>query len=231
MMFRSLLAAVLCAGALPAGAQEVVVTGEYRAGLLPDGGQSRPVVSLRRSADYAVQTVRVVGDTREAAQRREELFGMIRNAIGLAAKSGVELSTGQAVLEPLTLANYKNLPLSTAGRADTDQAFFLVKVRLAGIDAKAALDRITKFVAAVPNVGRAEMASSGDLTLSVIDPNQYRGQIIELIAADAANTATKFGSGYAIEAAGLDRPVQWSRAGLTEIFLYLPASYRVVPRP
>ncbi len=233
MLFKTLFVGMSLAVALPAFAQEVVVAGEYRAGYVTDaaGQHSRSVVNVRRSADYAVQAVRVVGDTRDAAKRREEVFGMVRKAIGLAAQSGVELSTGQTVLEPLTLSNYTNLPLSAAGRADTDQTYFLVKVRLAGIDTKAALDRITKFVASVPNVGRAEMASSGDLTLSVIDPNQYRGQIIDLFAVEAAATAAKFGPGYAIEASGLDRPVQWSRAGLTEVFLYLPASYRVVPKP
>lgn len=241
MLFKSLLAAVMLSAALPASAQEVVVTGQYRAGnivaesygAVPQGPQQyRPVVNLKRTADYVVQSVRVVGDTRDAAKRREEVYGMVRNAIQLSAKSGVELSTGELVLEPLTLANYTNLPLRSAGRPDTDQAVFLVKTRLApGVDAKAALDRISRFVAAVATVARAEMETIGDPTLSVVDPNQYRGQIIELIAADAASTTSKFGAGYGIEATGLDRPVQWARASLTEVFLYLPASYVVVPKP
>jgi hypothetical protein len=241
MLFKCLLAGILASAALPARAQEVVVTGQYRAGYTaaePYGAvaqgpqQFRPVVNLKRTADYIVQAVRVVGDTREAPKRRDEVLGMVRNAIQLADRSGVELSTGELVLEPLTLANYTNLPLRSAGRPDTDQAIFLVKTRLApGIDARAALDRITKFVAAVPNVARAEMETMGDPTLSVIDPNQYRGQIIALIAADAASTAGKFGTGYGIQATGLDRPVQWARASLTEVFLYLPASYVVVPKP
>ena len=241
MLFKGLLAAAAICAALPASAQEVVVTGQYRAGytaaepyaVVAQGPQQyRPVVNLKRTADYVVQSVRVVGDTRDAAKRREEVYGMVRNAIQLAGKSGVELSTGELVLEPLTLANYTNLPLRSAGRPDTDQAFFLVKTRLTpGMDAKTALDRISKFIAAVPNVARAEMDASGDPILSVIDPNQYRGQIIEMIAADAASTAGKFGPGYGIRAEGLDRPVQWSRASLTEVFLYLPANYVVVPKP
>ena len=241
MLLKSLLATVMLAAALPASAQEVVVTGQYRAGytaaepygVVAQGPQQyRPVVNLKRTADYVVQSVRVIGDTRDAAKRREEVYGMVRNAIQLSAKSGVELSTGELVLEPLTLANYTKLPLRSAGRPDTDQAVFLVKTRLApGVDAKAALDRISKFVAAVATVARAEMETIGDPTLSVVDPNQYRGQIIELIAADAASTTGKFGAGYGIQATGLDRPVQWARASLTEVFLYLPASYVVVPKP
>ena len=29
---------------------------------------------------------------------------------------------------------------------------------------------------------------------------------------------------------GLDRPVEWSRASLTEVFLYVPYTYVVVPK-
>jgi len=241
MLFKGLLATVLFAAALPACAQEIVVTGQFRPGYTaaePYGAmpqavpQFRPVVNLKRTADYMVQSVRVVGDTRDAAKRRDEVYGMVRNAIQLSAKAGVELSTGELVLEPLTLANYTNLPLRSAGRPDTDQAVFLVKAKLTpGMDAKAAQEQISKFVAAVATVARAEMETIGDPALSVVDPNQYRGQIIDLIAADAASTAGRFGAGYGIQATGLDRPVQWARASLTEVFLYLPANYVVVPKP
>jgi len=74
------------------------------------------------------------------------------------------------------------------------------------------------------------METQGDLTLSVVSPDQYRGQIIDLIAADAAASAAKFGPGYGVQVSGLDRPVEWARASLTEVALYLPASYTVRPK-
>ena len=171
-------------------------------------------------------------DTRDAQKRHDEIFAMIRGAIDLAVKrGGVELATGAVVVEPLTSSTYRNLPLQNDGRPDTDKTTFLIKTRLsAGTDAKAALDRIETFVKDVPTVGRAEMKRSGDLTLSVVSPDQYRGQIIDLVAADARATAAKMGTGYAVEIKGLDRPVDWTRASLTEVFLYLPYAYSVVPR-
>lgn len=235
----SALGVLALCSAVPAAAQEVVVTGSrmpgYAAAAPPPPYQQQsfmPVVMMRRTADFAVQQVRIVGDTRDQDKRREEVYAMVKNAILAADKAGVELSTGTLVLEPLTLENYKNLVLSNAGRTDTDQAVFFVKTRLSpGIDAKAALARIGKFIAAVPTVGRAEMGAISQLDLSVVDPNQYRGEIIDLIAADAAKTVGKFGPGYAVQTSGLDRPVQWSRAGLIDVYLYLPASYTVVPKP
>jgi hypothetical protein len=134
-------------------------------------------------------------------------------------------------VEPLTMGNYRSLTLVSDGRPDTDKATFLVKTHLSPIiDAKAALDRIDRFIKAVPTVGRAEIRRKGDLTLSVVRPDQYRSQIIELVAADAQATSGKFGLNYGVEAKGLDRPVEWARASLTDVFLYVPYSYSVSPK-
>jgi hypothetical protein len=233
-MKKVALSLLLLVSAAPAPAQdltgsEIVVTGTRREADNYDA--SIPAIGLRRVADYAIQEVNVVGDTRETARRRDEIFQMIRGAIALAAKSGgIELATGEMVVEPLTLDNYRNLPLTSDGRPDTDKTSFLIKTRLAANgDAKAALDRISAFIKTVPTVGRAEMRASGDLTLSIVSPDQYRGRIVDLVAADAHATAAKLGPDYAVEAKGLDRPVEWSRASLTEVFLYVPYSYTVVP--
>ncbi|MFL6844488.1 MAG: TonB-dependent receptor [Allosphingosinicella sp.] len=233
-MRKSIAAAFLLAAFAPAMAQdltgeEIVVTGSRREA--DDYDASIPAVGLRRTADYAIQEVVVAGDTRETEKRREEIFQMVRGALELAAKRpGIELATGEMIVEPLTLANYRNLPLTNDNRPDTDRTAFLVKTRLtAGTDTKAALERIAAFVKAVPTVGRAEMRSSGDLTLSVVGPDQYRGQIVDLVAADARATAARLGPDYAVDAKGLDRPVEWARASLTEVFLYVPYSYSVVP--
>jgi hypothetical protein len=228
------LAFLLMAAPVPALSQEmdsseVIVTGSRRSSVSGDYA-SMPLIGLTRTADFAVQYVSIAGDTREMPQRRDEILAMVKNAIDLAAQRGVELSTGTLIVEPLTLANYRNLPLSNDGRPDTDRVNFLVKARLPATgDTKAALDRIEAFVKAVPAVGRAQMTASGGLTLSVVGPDQYRGRIVDLVAADARAIAARVGPEYAVEASGLDRPVEWSRATLTEVFLYVPYSYTVVP--
>lgn len=212
------------------GGDEVIVTAKRRDA--DDYDASIPAIGLRRTADFAIQQVVVSGDTRDPDKRHEEIYETVRVAIALAAKrGGIELATGEMVVEPLTLANYRNLTLKNDGRPDSDRATFLIKTRLAGtVDAKGALDRISAFIKAVPPVGRAELKSDDDLTLSVVGPDQYRSQIIDLISADARSTAQKLGPEYAVEAKGLDRPVEWSRASLTEVFLYVPYSYTIVPK-
>jgi hypothetical protein len=172
-----------------------------------------------------------VGDTRDEDQRRSEIYAMTRNALEQASKSGVLLATGDLVVEPLTLANYKDLKIVDDDDGGGEAVIFLVKTPLTpGADAKAALARIDKFLKAVPAAGRAEIKPYSELTLSVVNPEQYRGAIIERVAKDATATSGRFGQGYGVEVTGLDRPVQWKRASLTEVLLYLPSTSTVRPR-
>jgi len=208
---------------------EVVVTGSRRE---TDGfDESRPVVGLRRAADFAILNVTVAGDTRDRDARRAEILAMVKSAIDLAGKFGVELATGDEVVEPLTLANYRNLGFTGDNRPDTDRTSFLVKVRIGnGVDGVVVRDRINRFIKAVPVVGRAEIRGSSDnLTLSIVGPDKFRGEILDIIAADAKAISGRLGADYGVEIKGLDRPVEWARAGLTEVFLYVP--YNMVVRP
>ena len=62
---------------------------------------------------------------------------MVRGAIELARARGVELATGQMVVEPLTLANYRDLPLIGDGRPDSERVSFLIKTSLVVFGQKA----------------------------------------------------------------------------------------------
>lgn len=233
ILSKALIALTITVSVAPAFAQEVIVTASRRqqgnyggvdlSGVIP---AQRSIITLRRSADYAVQTVWITGDTRDAAKRGDELRSTLTNAIGSAGKGGVELATGDYVVEPLTLTSMKNLNYTGDGRPDTSRANFLVKVRLTpGMDLATAKAQIAKFVASVAKTGRTTLTVMGEPTLSVVNPDQYRGAIVDLIAADAAEQAKRFGTGYGVAVSGIDRPVEWARAGATEVFLYLPSSY------
>ena len=230
-----ILAVAALATAMPALAQEIVVSAQRR-GYNPNDATysngvvatSRPIVNLRRPADFVVQTIHVAGDARDFTTRRADLRATVRGMIAGAGRAGVELATGDYVLEPLTGAGVEALPLAGDGRPDTDQTNFLAKVRLTpGMTLASAQAQIARFVAGAAKTGRTQVTVAGEPTLSLIDPDQYRGRIIELIAADAAVSASKFGPRYGVDVSGLDRPVEWARAGPTEVFLFLPAAYVV----
>jgi len=239
VIINSLIAVATLTCAVPAIAQEVIVTAQRRAAGDYNGGYAngvisaqRPIITLRRSADYIVRSVKLIGDARDATVRMNDINATLRNMIAAAPKAGVELALGDYVVEPLTEANYRNLAYAGDGRPDTSMTMFLVKVKLVPeMDIPAAKTKIDRFIDSVAKVGRSTLATTGEPTLSVVNPDQYRGQIADLIAdliaADSAKMSAKFGPAYGVEVTGLDRPVEWARASPLEVFLYLPSTYIV----
>jgi len=212
------------------GSEEIVVTGARRS--VDDYDERVPAVGLKRVADFAIRPVWVTGDTRESDARHEEMYQTIRRAIELAGSHGVQLAYGDMIVESLTLANYKDLTFSNGGRPDTNQVRLLIKTSLSGsADAREATARIDRFLKALKPVGRALVEGRDDLTLSIVAPDQYRAEIGAIVAKDAAAMAGKFGPEYAVEVRGLNRPVEWARAGLTEVLLYIPYELVIVPKP
>jgi len=91
------------------GYAEIIVTGTRRS--VDNYDAQSPAVGLRRVADFAIQPVKVTGDTRDADLRHQEIYETIGRAIGVANSYGVQLAFGEVVVEPLTLANYRSLTL------------------------------------------------------------------------------------------------------------------------
>ena len=219
--------------ALPVAAQdldsqEVVVT----ASRVEQDSYERdmPAVGLRRTADFLVQQVVIRGDTRDPKQRAVEIRQMLARAVEMAGKHGVQLAFGDYILTPLTAANLDDVTLSNDNRPDSQKVEFLVKAPLAGKESGASAEkRIEAYVDAVPEVGRAQMDISGDASLSIVGPDQYRIQIAERVMADARALSDRMGTGYAVTIEGLNMPVLWTRAGPSDVMLYIPYKLVIVP--
>jgi hypothetical protein len=234
---RILMSIAIAAGAMGAPlsaqdleSQEVVVTGSR----IEQDNYTRdmPAVGLRKPADFLVQQVVIRGDTRDQAARRTEIRAMLRDAVRRAGRAGVELAYGEYILTPLTEANVEDVDLEGDNRPDSERVLFLVKSKLAGVQSgEAAEAQIKRFIDSVPEVGRAQMDTWGDSTLSIVGPDSYRPQIAEEIAKDSSAMATRIGANYAVEVEGLNMPVQWSRSGPGEVLLYIPYKMTIVPRP
>jgi hypothetical protein len=210
--------------------QEVVVTGQR---IEQDGYQrDMPAVGLRKTADFLVQEVVIRGDTRDPKQRTVEIRQMLRNANQLAGKHGVQLAFGDYILTPLTLQNAEEVKLTNDNRPDSQKLQFLVKASLKGTESGAsAQKRIGDYIEAIPEVGRAQMDETDDASLSIVGPDQYRPQIADKVMEDARSLGEKMGAGYAVTIEGLNMPVLWTRAGPSEVMLYIPYKLVIVPKP
>ncbi|MBA4761335.1 TonB-dependent receptor [Sphingomonas sp.] len=234
-MLKTLFSALALGVALPAlaqdlASQEVVVT----ASRVEQDSYERdmPAVGLRRTADFLVQEVVIRGDTRDPKQRGAEIRQMLARAVEMADKHGVQLAFGDYILTPLTAANLDEVTLSNDNRPDSQKVEFLVKAPLGGKESGATAEkRIAAYADAVPEVGRAQMDISGDSSLSIVGPDQYRLQIAESVMADARALAERMGGGYSVTIEGLNMPVLWTRAGLSDVMLYIPYKLVIVPKP
>ena len=209
------------------GLGEVVVTGNRLNARYAQ--QDRPVVGLRRQADAVVLQLSIASDSRDPETRKREIHAILLAALDRAAAAGLDLVTGGFELTPVTKASYQDLPLVSAGRVDTSQATLMVKVKLAG-SITAAEQRLDAFIKSVPRTGRGTIDKVGGLSLTIVNPDQYRDAIVQLVADNARHHAAMFGPDYAVQASGVDGQVSWSQVSGTDVFLYVPYRYTIVPK-
>lgn len=226
------LGIVLCGWAAlfacaPAWAQldEIVVTGTRVDG---EDYSRMPAVTIVKSADFLVQRITLVNDTRAQDGRERELRETVRDLIaGASRQPGIALGFGGEFLIPLTRAE-QDLPLGGGKRADTTSLALYVKLALGPKDdVAAAVARLQAFIRKAKLVGRTEIDAEDDVALSIVNPERYRYEIIGRIADDAKRLQGAVGADCAIEIGGLSNRVAWQRSDLSELTLYIPYEVRV----
>jgi hypothetical protein len=227
----ALTAAVLSA---PAIAQddmgEVIVTAQRSDSSYYS--DEKTVIGLRRPADNAVQQVWIVSDSRDADMRCKEVLSMLDAAMARAGAAGVSLVDGDFELKPIARADYSCKSMGGAGRADTSQISFYVKapVVMGATGGTAPEKRIAAYVKSVPVNGRSLMETRGGLTLTIINPDQYRDEVVQLVAEQSLRYAGYFGPDYGVEVGGLNEELSWIQVSETEVFLYIPYRFTVRPK-
>ena len=252
----ALFSAPLIAQDDDSGMNEVVVTGSLRRNSMSSVDPisiytppSPPVIGFKRQADSAVRNIEIVSDSREEDMRRREVQAMLLDAIDRAKKDGFSLVTGRLELVEVTRANWQDQFPELAGKTkedDEDDDYddddegqsayennssstvirLKVKTKLDG-SINNAQQKISGFIKAVPATGRALIVPQGGLALTIINPDQYRDEIYKRIATGAQHAVSFYGPEYGVEVVGLDRDVAWQQVSNTEVFLYIPYSFRV----
>ena len=219
--------AALAQSAEPSGLGEVTVSSNRSNA--PYAQQDRPVIGLRRQADSAVMPLYISSDTRDAATRTQEIYTVLLAAMDKAKAAGFELVSGGIPIQPVTRENYKLLPMQSAGRVDTSMVQLLVKARLQG-SAEATQMRLQAFVSSLNGSGRATVSGGGGISLTVINPDQYRDEIVRLVAEEAKRNAAIFGPEFTVSLTGIDQQLAWSQVSSSEVFLYIPYRFSIIPK-
>jgi hypothetical protein len=205
--------------------EEVVVTGSRTYG----DYYEMPSVTVARKADFLVQNIRLVNDSRAPDLRRSEIVATIQNLLQRAdSMQGMALSYGEGFLEPITLDDESLQLIEDRQRVDTNYVDIYAKVELnSDRAAKAQIGDLREFIAGVKKSGRTEVLPIGDIGLSIVGPEQYRYEIIRKIAEERSRISEAMEANCSFSVKGLEGRVQWERTSVSELTLYIPYAIEV----
>lgn len=224
--FLSLSLVLICGAAVQAdGLEEIVVTGARIGG----DYYAMPAVTLNRKADFLIQNIRLVNDSRSPDLRKSEIIKTIQNLIKRSkSMKGMALSYGQGFLEPINLDDESLQLLEDRQRIDTSYIDIYAKVALdPNGSPKDQIKALREFVSGVKKDGRTEILPRGDIGLSIVGPEQYRYEIIGKIATESAKVSELMKADCEITIDGLESRVQWERTSVSELTLFIPYSMEV----
>ncbi len=214
-----LIALSMIAFSAKAQVEEIVVTG-----MRSDGYGEMPAVTIKKPADFLVQEIRLVNDSRSPDLRKKEILSTIDAMLKRAsANKRIALSYGDGFLEPVNLNDESLQIIEDKRRADTSIIDIFVKTTLAaGDNTKERIAELRKFITDARLTGRTEIEPLGDIGLSIVDPERYRYGILEKIAQENARMIQAMGGKCRIKLAGLEGRVQWERTDIAELTLFIP---------
>ena len=219
---------------LPAAAQddEIIVTGTRisRANSFDNGA---PGVTYIRRGDFMLLEVQIESDARETTERLSEIGSTIEAFLEAAKKdSSIEMSILESgtTVRKLTQSNYFQ-GITRGNRPDTSIARIRVKTAIPDeVENSADLaTKLSRFVDQIKEQGRITISANGETSVSVVDPFQYREEVVEAIVAEINSTTDALGPEYVAIIKGLDRQVYWDRKGDIELAFSLPYSYEIIP--
>lgn len=214
------LLAILLANGARADLQEIVVTG-----MRSEGYGEMPAVTISKPADFLVQEIRLINDSRAPDLRRKELLATIEGMLKRAAsEKNVALSYGgEGFLLPVNLTDESLDIIEDQKRTDTSSVDIYVKVTLVpGDDIKARIASLKKFIDRAQLAGRTEVMPLDDVGLSVVNPEKYRYDILAKIADENARLTKAMGEKCQVKVSGLEGRVKWERSEVAELTLYIP---------
>lgn len=190
-----------------------------------------PAVTLVKPADYLVQQVKLLNDSREQALREKELTNTVKDILRSANKSKlIELGVGKEIVYPITLDDLQ-LDFEKGERTDTSVVNLYIKTPISNItQVEKLVTRINDFIDDISVSGRTEVEKNGELVLSIVNPEKYRQELLAAIAKDVNSTIKIFGDNYKADINGLSQSLMWERASVSELRLYLEYDFTLIAK-
>ncbi|TQV73831.1 hypothetical protein FLL45_13260 [Aliikangiella marina] len=183
-----------------------------------------PAVTITKSADFLVQEITLVNDSRSPKLRKSEIMSSINNLVASAKKlNGIEISYGEGFLSPVNLNDDSIQLIQSRNRVDTNYVELFVKVAFDKTrSAKEQIAGLRNFISKAKLVSRTEIEVQGDIGLTVVSPEQYRYDILKKINTENLKVKGLVGGNCEISISGLENRVMWERTDISALTLYIP---------
>jgi len=186
-------------------------------------GRGTPSVSVTQqmSADYVGIPVTIRGSAKDAAKRLDDIVrarSMLEDAV---KKSGtLEVQWVNSSFSAEAGSSFSKLSSSSYGADSQSRLFILGKVS----EPCGTLQVVRKIIAVIAGVPPIDDVgiSTGESSLGIVDPEQYRGKLITLINEEAARLKSGFRGVAQIEVSGLEAPIAVVQKNDCEASLFLP---------
>lgn len=186
-------------------------------------GEGMPAVTLRRRAENVALAVMLTHDGRQAEQRNRELMETLQRLVDRAATTpGIRIHNGRI---DLSTRDRKAVSFGSYG-TETRVDLFVLAALPGEKSALEVTNSIKAFLSGVEPVGQTRI-TEGSVGLSIIDPDQYRRQLLERIVEEVHFVTSKLGGSSTVALAGLDRPLAVRQRSDTEVELVIPYSYTI----
>lgn len=213
---------------------EIIVTGSRMARtatLKASGGA--PGVTIVKRGDFMLLEVNIESDARERSERLAEIDSTIAAFLEAANKDGaIEMSIIEqgTTVRRLTQSNYMQ-GVSFGGRPDTSVARIRVKTAIPDeVENSAEIaTKLSRFVDSIEEKGRISISTNGGTAVSVVDPYQYREEVVTAVIKEINAIRDALGGNHVVIIEGLDRQVYWDRQGDIDLAFSLPYTYDIIP--
>lgn len=205
---------------------EIIVTATKRE-------TSVPGIVLEKRGDFLLLEVDMENDSRGLDIRMQEISDTVDNIIAAAeADPTIELSiVGDGdMVRPLSLENFKT-GIRPGARPDTSIAYLKVKTPIPETvaDSYKLATKLGKFIEKMDEVGRTQINASDEISVSVVNPYQYRKDVLKLVLSEIKEVTSALGPDYRAVINGIDGEVNWVRSGDLSLAFYLPYEYSLIP--
>jgi len=192
-----------------------------------------PGIVYTRRGDFLLLRVSIESDARDRTERLSEIKDTLKQMTSLARQdSSISLSfiDDANFVRPLS-TNLYNDAIGFGSRPDTSVATIQVKTPIPEnvSDAFALSVKLSRFVDQVKEKGRITVFATDEVTVSVVNAQQYRSQVVNKIMEDVNSVTAALGPNYRVVLEGLDKPMKSYRSGDLNLSFFLPYKYIVIP--